>query len=96
VLLHSEQLGASTSASLEEYATSLRTARRFRAEARGNRLSFWMLIPTIFCLWTSVALLLIGPAWTMISDQTSIREAISPTGESPSETVNATTGNLGS
>jgi tight adherence protein C len=83
ILLHSEQLGSGVAQSLEEYSSSLRETRKYHAEARGNRLSFWMLIPTIFCLWTSVALVLMGPAFAIMGGNT-VREALK---DNPSSVV---------
>jgi tight adherence protein C len=63
LLMQSERLGTDTAATLLEYANSLRTNLRQRAEARANRASFWMLIPSVFCLWIAAAIILIGPVY---------------------------------
>jgi tight adherence protein C len=63
ILEQSERLGTDVSATLQEFAAHYRTTLRQRAEARGNRVSFWMLLPSVFCLWTASAIILIGPAY---------------------------------
>jgi tight adherence protein C len=62
ILIQSERLGTDTSAALLEYADNLRTNIRQRADAYANRTMFWMLIPTLLCLWIPAAIILIGPA----------------------------------
>jgi len=61
ILTQSERLGSDVAAALLEFASNFRTTLRQRAEARANRASFWMLFPTLFCLWLPAAIVLIGP-----------------------------------
>ncbi len=63
LLIQSERLGTDTAATLMEYATNLRTNIRQRAEARAARASFWLLFPSVFCLFVSAAIILIGPSY---------------------------------
>lgn len=63
ILEQSERLGTDVAGTLQEFAAHFRTTLRQRAETRGNRVSFWMLIPSVFCLWTASAVILIGPAY---------------------------------
>ncbi len=63
LLIQSERLGTDTAATLLEYATNLRTNIRQRAEARAARASFWLLFPSVFCLFVSAAIILIGPSY---------------------------------
>jgi tight adherence protein C len=63
ILIQSERLGTDTAAALLEFSNSFRVALRQRAEAQANRASFWMLLPTLFCLWIGAAILLIGPVY---------------------------------
>lgn len=63
ILEQSERLGTDVAGTLQEFAAHFRTTLRQRAETRGNRVSFWMLIPSVFCLWTASAIILIGPAY---------------------------------
>ena len=46
-----------------EYATNLRSGSRQRAEAKAQRASFWMLFPTMLCLWIPAAIVLVGPVY---------------------------------
>jgi tight adherence protein C len=62
-LSQSEQLGTDISAGLLEYVNNLRVSMRHRAEARANRASFWLLFPTILCLWLPAVLVLFAPVY---------------------------------
>jgi len=63
LLVQSERLGSDTSATLTELSNNFRTTARQRAEAHANRVSFWMLFPSVFCFWVAAAIILIGPAY---------------------------------
>ena len=63
LLIQSERLGTDTAQTLLEYSTSIRTTLRQQAEARASRASFWMLFPSVFCLFISAAIILIGPTY---------------------------------
>ncbi len=76
VLAQGEKVGTDTLATLSEFATSLRHTQSLEVEARSNRLSFWMLLPTISCLWLAVAMILVGPAWLEMSNIGKIRDEI--------------------
>lgn len=62
ILIQSERLGTDTCSALLEYSNSLRTNLRQRADAKANKTMFWMLFPTLLCLWIPAAIVLIGPA----------------------------------
>lgn len=62
IVIQAEKLGTDTGAALIEYSNSLRTNLKQRAEARANRTMFWLLFPTLLCLWIPAAIILIGPA----------------------------------
>jgi tight adherence protein C len=62
ILIQSERLGTDTCAALLEYAANLRTTQRQRADAQANSTMFWMLFPTLLCLWIPAGIVLIGPA----------------------------------
>ncbi|MCS6850445.1 MAG: type II secretion system F family protein [Gemmataceae bacterium] len=63
ILVQSERLGTDSAAALQEFADNLRITLRQRAEAQGNRISFWMLFPTILCFLTAAGIVLVGPAY---------------------------------
>jgi pilus assembly protein TadC len=63
LLIQSERLGTDTAATLQEYAASIRITIRQRAETRASRASFWMLFPSVFCLFVAAAIVLIGPTY---------------------------------
>lgn len=62
ILIQSERLGTDASQTLLEYAGSLRVGMRQRADAQANRTTFWMLFPTLLCLWIAAIIILVGPA----------------------------------
>jgi tight adherence protein C len=63
LLMQSERLGTDTATTLLEYASHLRVTLRQRAETKANQASFWMLIPSVFCLWIAAVIILVGPAY---------------------------------
>jgi tight adherence protein C len=78
LLIQSERLGTDTAATLQEYAANMRTTFRQRAEAQAGRASFWMLFPSVFCLFVAAAIVLIGPTylefWRFRSETTNLLE----------------------
>ena len=78
VILHqSERLGNDVTTALMEYATNLRTGSRQRADAKAQRAAFWMLFPTLLCLWIPAAVVLVGPVYFEFSARrTRAREAV--------------------
>jgi tight adherence protein C len=79
LLIQSERLGTDTAQTLLEYAASIRTTLRQSAEARASRASFWMLFPSVFCLFVSAVIVLIGPTylefWEYRRESTRLLEA---------------------
>ena len=63
LLVQSDRLGTDMVNTLLEVADSQRTLQRQRVDAQANRANFWMLFPTLFCLWTASALVLVGPVY---------------------------------
>jgi pilus assembly protein TadC len=63
ILAQSERLGTDIVATLLEFASNFRVTLKQRAEAHANRVSFWMVFPSLFCLWIPAAVLLVGPAF---------------------------------
>ena len=61
LLIQSERLGADASTALLEFSNNQRVNLRQSAEATANRASFWMLFPSVCCLWVAAAIVLIGP-----------------------------------
>jgi tight adherence protein C len=61
VLVQSERLGTDAAAPLLEFATHHRTNMRQHAEAQAARTSFWMLFPTVLCLLTATAIMIVAP-----------------------------------
>lgn len=69
ILGQSQKLGNDVTAALLEYATHLRSDVRQKADARAQRASFWMLFPTILCLWIPTAVVMVGPVWFEFADR---------------------------
>jgi tight adherence protein C len=63
LLIQSERLGADVSTALLEFSNNQRVNLRQSAEATANRASFWMLFPSVCCLWVAAAIALIGPIY---------------------------------
>ncbi len=68
VTSQSVRLGSNVGTALQEYADSMRTSQRQRAEERGNRRSVAMLFPVALCLAPPVYILLLGPAVLELRD----------------------------
>jgi tight adherence protein C len=63
LLIQSERLGADASTALLEFSNNQRVNLRQSAEATANRASFWMMFPSVLCLWVAAAIVLIGPIY---------------------------------
>jgi tight adherence protein C len=59
----SQRLGNDVTASLLEYATHLRSESRQKADAKAQKASFWMLFPTMLCLWIPAAVVMVAPLY---------------------------------
>jgi len=65
-LAQSEEMGTDTATALHELSTNQRGNLRQQAEAQANRTSFWMLFPTVGCLYLAAAIILIAPAFLQL------------------------------
>lgn len=63
VLSQSERLGTDIATTLMEFSSNFRATLRQRAESQANRANFWMLFPTVFCLWIPSLVILFGPVY---------------------------------
>src|SRR5262249_12164332 len=63
ILGQSQRLGNEISDGLMGDAAAMRINSRQRADAKAQRASFWMLFPTILCLWIPAAILLVAPVY---------------------------------
>jgi len=66
MLIQAERFGTSIGASLRVHADSLRTKRRLRAEEAAAKIALKLLFPLIFCIFPSLLLVLLGPAFIQI------------------------------
>ena len=67
ILAHAERLGTDVAAALFEFSRGFRHSMRLRAETYANRVSFWLLFPTIFCLLLPGLVLFYAPLLHEIS-----------------------------
>ena len=68
LLIQTERMGTSISQALTTYSDTMRESLRQRADEKGNRATFRLLFPTVFCLMPAVYLFLLGPAVISLSD----------------------------
>lgn len=68
LLIQTERMGTSISQALTTYSDTMRESLRQRADEKGNRATFKLLFPTVFCLMPAVYLFLLGPAVISLSD----------------------------
>jgi tight adherence protein C len=80
ILTHTERLGTDLSTALLEFSTNYRQTLRQRAEEQANRVSFWMLFPTIFCLLLPALVLFNAPLFYEFSKARTELETISKEG----------------
>ncbi len=66
MLIQAERFGTSIGASLRVHADGLRTKRRLRAEEAAAKISLKLLFPLIFCIFPSLLLVLLGPAYIQV------------------------------
>ena len=66
MLIQAERFGTSIGASLRVHADGLRTKRRQRAEEAAAKIALKLLFPLIFCIFPSLLLVLLGPAFVQI------------------------------
>lgn len=68
LLMQTDRMGTSVSDALATYSDSMRESLRQRADEKGNRATFRLLFPTVFCLMPAVFLFLLGPAIIGMAD----------------------------
>ena len=67
VLIQSERLGAGLAKSLRIHAETLRQRRQQKAEELAQKASTKVLIPTLFCIFPAVFVVILGPAAIQLS-----------------------------
>jgi tight adherence protein C len=63
VLGQTNRLGTDVAGTLLEFSNHLRTTLKQRAEVQANQVNYWILFPTILCLWIPATILLLGPVY---------------------------------
>lgn len=66
MLVQTDRFGTSIADSLRVHAEGLRTKRRLRAEEAAAKIPVKLLMPLIFCIFPSMLLVLMGPAYIAI------------------------------
>lgn len=66
MLVQADRFGTSVADSLRVHSDSLRTKRRLRAEETAATIPTKLLFPLIFCIFPSMLLVLLGPAFISI------------------------------
>lgn len=66
MLIQADRFGTSIAASLRVHSDMLRTRRRQRAEEAAAKIGLKLLFPLIFCIFPSLLLVLLGPAFIQI------------------------------
>lgn len=67
MLIQADRFGTNVADSLRVHADTLRTRRRLRAEEAAAKLPLKLLFPLIFCIFPSLLLVLLGPAFIRIT-----------------------------
>jgi tight adherence protein C len=67
MLIQAERFGTSVADSLRVHSDALRTKRRLRAEEAAAKIPVKLLFPLIFCIFPSMMLVLLGPAFIRIA-----------------------------
>lgn len=66
IIIQAERFGTSIAAALRVHSEMLRTKRRQRAEEAAAKIALKLLFPLIFCLFPSLMLVLLGPAFVQV------------------------------
>jgi len=66
MLIQADRFGTSIAAALRVHSDMLRTRRRQRAEEAAAKIALKLLFPLIFCIFPSLMLVLMGPAFIQI------------------------------
>jgi tight adherence protein C len=66
MLVQADRFGTTVADSLRVHSDSLRTKRRLRAEEAAAKIPVKLLFPLIFCIFPSMLLVLLGPAFISV------------------------------
>jgi len=66
IMIQADRFGTSVAAALRIHSEMLRTKRRQRAEEAAAKIALKLLFPLIFCIFPSLLLVLLGPAFIQI------------------------------
>ena len=66
MLVQADRFGTSVGESLRVFSDEMRTRRKFRAEEMAVKIPLKLLLPLIFCIFPSLLLVLLGPAFIQV------------------------------
>jgi tight adherence protein C len=66
MLVQADRFGTSIGDSLRVFSDELRTKRRLRAEEMAAKIPLKLLFPLVFCIFPSLMLVLLGPAFIQV------------------------------
>jgi tight adherence protein C len=66
MLIQADRFGTSLGDSLRVFSDELRTKRRLRAEELAAKIPLKLLFPLVFCIFPSLMLVLLGPAFIQV------------------------------
>ena len=66
MLIQADRFGTSIGESLRVFSDELRTKRRLRAEEMAAKIPLKLLFPMVFCIFPSLLLVLLGPAFIQV------------------------------
>ena len=66
MLIQAERFGTSMGDSLRVHSDNLRLKRRLKAEEAAGKIAVKLLFPLIFCIFPTLMLVLLGPAFIQI------------------------------
>ncbi len=62
VVTQSERFGASIASALRVHGQTLRTKRMQKAHEKAQKAAIWILLPTVFCIFPALFVVILGPA----------------------------------
>lgn len=68
VVMQSEKFGAGIASALRVHGETLRMKRMQRAKEKASQAAVWILLPTVFCIFPALFVVILGPAYYDIQE----------------------------